>query len=36
MKLSERAEAMLAGEMGPARQWAVQHQIQIGRMFDAP
>ncbi len=35
MKLSDRAEAMLAGEMGPARQWAVKHQIQIGRMFDA-
>jgi predicted aconitase len=35
MKLSARAQAMLAGEMGPARQWAVQHQIEIGRMFDA-
>lgn len=35
MKLSTSAEAMLAGEMGPARQWAVEHQMQIGRMFDA-
>ncbi len=35
MKLSARAEAMLAGELGPARQWAVEHQIQVGRMFDA-
>ena len=35
MKLSPRAEAMLAGELGPARRWAVEHQIQIGRMFDA-
>ena len=35
MKLTEQAEAMLAGEMGPARKWAVEHQIQIGRMFDA-
>ena len=26
---------MLAGEMGPARQWAVAHQVQVGRMFDA-
>lgn len=26
---------MLAGEMGPARQWAVEHQVQVGRMFDA-
>jgi len=35
MKLSLHAESMLAGEMGPARRWAVEHQIQIGRMFDA-
>ena len=26
---------MLAGEMGPARQWALDHQIKVGRMFDA-
>lgn len=26
---------MLAGEHGPARRWAVEHQMQIGRMFDA-
>lgn len=36
MKLTSQAQAMLAGEMGPARRWAVQHQQQIGRMFDAP
>ena len=35
MKLSANAEAMLAGEFGPARRWAVEHQMQIGRMFDA-
>lgn len=35
MKLSSQAESMLAGEQGPARQWAVEHQMQIGRMFDA-
>ncbi|MGI9419114.1 MAG: aconitase X, partial [Geminicoccaceae bacterium] len=35
MKLSARAEAMLAGELGPARRWAIQHQLQVGRMFDA-
>ncbi len=35
MKLSTHAQAMLAGELGPARRWAVEHQIQIGRMFDA-
>jgi len=26
---------MLAGEYGPARRWAVEHQRQVGRMFDA-
>ena len=35
VKLSPRTEAMLAGELGPARRWAVEHQIQVGRMFDA-
>ena len=35
MKLSSQAEAMHAGEMGPARRWALQHQVQVGRMFDA-
>ncbi len=35
MKLSSQGKAMLAGEMGPARRWAVQHQLQVGRMFDA-
>jgi len=35
MKLTETAESMLAGEHGPARQWAVEHQLQVGRMFDA-
>ena len=35
MKLTEQAQAMLAGEMGPARQWAVDHQIQVARVFDA-
>jgi len=35
MKLSAHAEAMLAGELGPARRWAVEHQLQVGRMFDA-
>jgi predicted aconitase len=35
MKLSAEEEAMLAGELGPARQWAIEHQLQVGRMFDA-
>ncbi len=35
MKLSPKEQAMLDGELGPARQWALQHQQQVGRMFDA-
>jgi len=35
MKLSPQVESMLAGEHGAARKWAVEHQIQVGRMFDA-
>ncbi|HEU0158808.1 MAG TPA: aconitase X, partial [Hyphomicrobiaceae bacterium] len=26
---------MLAGEMGPARQWAIKHQLAVGDFFDA-
>jgi predicted aconitase len=26
---------MLAGELGPARQWAVRHQLAVGEFFDA-
>ena len=35
MQLTPEEQAMLNGEQGPARQWALEHQIQIGRMFDA-
>ncbi len=35
MKLNSATEAMRAGELGQARQWAIEHQLQIGRMFDA-
>lgn len=35
MKLTTEEQAMLAGERGAARQWALEHQIQVGRMFDA-
>lgn len=35
MKLLPQEQAMLDGELGPARQWAIQHQLQVGRMFDA-
>ena len=35
MKLSDEEQAMLAGEMGPAAAWALDHQIKVGDMFDA-
>lgn len=35
MKLSQQETAMLAGEMGAAQKWAIEHQLQVGRMFDA-
>src|SRR5262245_43698662 len=36
MQLTEEERAMLAGEQGPVRQWAVRHQIAVGEFFDAP
>lgn len=36
MKLTDEEKAMLAGEAGPARQWAIRHQIAVGEFFDAP
>jgi predicted aconitase len=35
MRLTEAERAMLAGEQGPVRQWAIRHQIAIGDFFDA-
>jgi predicted aconitase len=35
MKLDDEAKAMLAGAQGPARKWAIEHQLQVGRFFDA-
>jgi len=35
MRLSAEEEAMLAGEAGPARRWAITHQIAVGSFFDA-
>ncbi len=35
MKLSDTEKAMLNGEMGQARKWAIEHQLQVGAMFDA-
>jgi predicted aconitase len=36
MKLTGEEGAMLAGEQGIARQWAIRHQISVGEFFDAP
>ena len=35
MKLTADEQAMLSGEAGPARQWAIEHQIAVGDYFDA-
>ncbi|HEU0157714.1 MAG TPA: aconitase X catalytic domain-containing protein [Hyphomicrobiaceae bacterium] len=36
MRLNEEEQAMLAGELGRARQWALRHQLAVGDFFDAP
>src|SRR5262245_40173125 len=35
MHLTEEEQGMLAGAQGPARQWAVKHQIAVGEFFGA-
>ncbi len=35
MKLNDEERALAAGEGGPARQWAIRHQIAVGDFFDA-
>ena len=35
MHLNDEEQAMLAGEFGEARRWALSHQIEVGRFFDA-
>ena len=35
MQLNEEEQAMLAGEYGKAKQWAIDHQLKVGRFFDA-
>ena len=35
MRLSQEEEAMRAGELGPAVQWAIDHQIRVGRYLGA-
>lgn len=35
MKLNEEEKAMLAGELGEPKRWAMEHMICVGEMFDA-
>jgi predicted aconitase len=35
MRLSDEERAMLAGEFGAVRRWAISHQIAVGEFFDA-
>ena len=35
MRLTDEEQAMLAGAQGPARQWAIRHQVAVGEFFDA-
>jgi predicted aconitase len=35
MRLSEEEKAMLAGELGEPRRWAMAHQVAVGEFFDA-
>lgn len=35
MRLTDEEQAMLAGELGEVKRWALDHQVQVGRMFDA-
>lgn len=35
MHLTEEEQALRAGEAGPARQWAIRHQIEVGRYLGA-
>jgi hypothetical protein len=35
MRLNDEETAMLAGEVGAVRRWAISHQIAVGEFFDA-
>src|SRR5216683_4125665 len=35
MRLTDQENAMLAGELGEPRRWAIAHQIAVGEFFDA-
>jgi predicted aconitase len=36
MRLTDEEKDILSGGAGPARQWAIRHQIAVGQFFDAP
>ncbi len=36
MKLNDEEQAMLNGELGEPRRWAIEHMMAVGRFFDAP
>jgi hypothetical protein len=36
MKLNDEEKAMLAGQFGPFRQWAIDHQMKVGQYLKAP
>jgi predicted aconitase len=36
MQLNDEEKAMLNGDFGTAKQWAIEHQIKVGEFFDAP
>lgn len=35
MKLTDEEQAIVSGEFGPLRQWAIEHQIKVGRYLGA-
>lgn len=35
MKMNDEEQAMVAGEFGPLRQWAIEHQLRVGGYFGA-
>jgi predicted aconitase len=35
MRLTDEERAMLTGQAGPARQWAIEHQMRVGRYLGA-
>src|ERR1700758_3130862 len=35
MRLNDEEKAMLGGEFGEPRRWAIAHQIAVGEFFDA-